>query len=90
MEYVITEKQNLQSYRDGEVIVAKNLTAAKRSASRNRGFLGTVLTIEENGVLLAYKKGEKWTDIDLFMELREELREQYDRKNVFSQSLERR
>lgn len=62
--YIITEKQGLNSSRQGETIEAKDLTAAKRAASRMKMFQGTVMTIEsENGTLLSWKdRGGKWND----------------------------
>jgi len=63
--YVITERQNLQSLRTGQVIWTKNLTAAKRMATAGQAFQGTVLTIETPaGLELAFKKNGKWTDVD--------------------------
>lgn len=64
MKYLITEKQNLQSIRGGEQIEAKSLRDAKRRATREKSFLGTVLTIEsaDGEHLLAFKKDGKWHD----------------------------
>lgn len=60
--YIITEKQNANSTREGETILAKDLKSAKRKASSMQCFNGTVLTIEsENGSLLATKKDGKWS-----------------------------
>lgn len=59
--FIITEKQNANSTREGEIIQAKDLKSAKRKASSMQCFRGTVLTIEsENGSLLATKKDGKW------------------------------
>lgn len=62
--YIITEKQNLQSHREGEKIQAKSLTAAKRKARAMQCFFGTVLTIEsEAGHMLAHTKdGQSWVN----------------------------
>ncbi len=62
--YIITEKQDLNSSRQGETIEAKDLAAAKRAASRMKMFQGTVMTIEsENGTLLSWKdRSGKWND----------------------------
>ena len=62
--YIITEKQNLNSSRRGETIEAKDLTAAKRAASRMKMFKDTVMTIEsESGMLLCWKdRSGKWND----------------------------
>jgi hypothetical protein len=60
--YKVTEKQNLQSERKGEMISAKNLTAAKRKASKMQCFHGTVMVISTvDGVELCYKKDGKWS-----------------------------
>lgn len=59
--YIITEKQNVNSIREGYAIEAKSLKAAKTHASKNQVFQGTVLTIEAaNGGLIAYKENGKW------------------------------
>ncbi len=60
--YTITEKQNLNSVRQGAEFQAKDLTAAKRIASREKMFKGTVMTIEQNGRLVAYKEAGAWTN----------------------------
>ncbi|MCG8608967.1 MAG: hypothetical protein MI864_00385 [Pseudomonadales bacterium] len=61
--YIIKEVQNLNSEREGDRIEASSLTQAKRTASRNQFFQGTVLRIEsEGGFLLAYKKDGQWVD----------------------------
>jgi len=64
MKFYITEKQNLHSQCAGEIITAKDLTQAKRKATKKQCFCGTVLTIEDElqAELYAYKKaGESWT-----------------------------
>lgn len=64
-KYVVTEKQNAHSVRKGLVIEAADLAAAKRRASREQMFQGTVLTIEDQaGNLLAVKHGKKWEDTE--------------------------
>lgn len=61
--FIITEKQNASSYRDGEKVEAKNLTAVKRTASRMQVFCGTVMTIENgSGEILTVKEGKTWAD----------------------------
>lgn len=62
--YIITEKQDRNSTRQGEVVEAKSLTAAKRKASAAQMFQNTVMTIEsESGVLLSWKdRSGKWND----------------------------
>lgn len=63
MLFILTEKQNLNSYRDGEIITAKTLTSAKRKAARRKFFQGTVLTLETlTREMLAYKAHGKWID----------------------------
>ena len=60
--FIITEKETLQSTREGDRIEATNLTAAKRYAARNQFFERTVLTIsDEGGNLLSYREdGGRW------------------------------
>lgn len=64
--YIIKEVQDVNSEREGTQIEAKNLSAAKRSASRGQFYQGTVLKIEsESGVLLAYKEaGKSWVNYE--------------------------
>ena len=59
--YTITEKQNGQSQREGYTVELKDLTAAKRHASKNQAFQGTYISIEENGITVAAKERDgKW------------------------------
>ena len=61
--YIIKEVQNINSEREGVRIETTSLTQAKRIASRNKVFQGTVLRIEsDGGFLLAYKKDGQWVD----------------------------
>jgi hypothetical protein len=61
--YKITEKQNLNSTRDGVIIYAKNLQAAKRHATKNQSFQGTALVIEnDQGIELCYKENGSWVN----------------------------
>ena len=61
--FIIIEKQNNNSQRDGMTIEAKNLTAAKRAATKAQIFVGTVLTIEnESGEIVSSKEGKSWSD----------------------------
>lgn len=60
--YTIVEKQNEGSYREGEQITAKNLSSAKRQASRYQFFKGTVLEIRQGGTVLSVKKDGVWND----------------------------
>jgi len=61
--FTITEKQNLNSSRTGKDFEAKDLTAAKRIATREKMFQGTVMTIEQNGRLLAYREAGVWHNV---------------------------
>ena len=62
--FTITEKQNLNSHREGTQVQCASTTAAKRWASKNQAFHGTTLTIECNGNLIAYKNdSQKWVDL---------------------------
>ena len=60
--YSITEKQNINSARDGYHAEANSLIEAKKIATRNQMFQGTVLTVEHLGQLLSVKTGKKWAD----------------------------
>ena len=62
--FIVTEKQNTNSRRDGEKIESKNLTTAKIHASKKpQVFAGTVLTIEnESGEILTVKEAGRWVD----------------------------
>lgn len=61
--YIITELQNANSYRKGETVEAKNLTAAKRKASSMQMFQRTVMEIAyENGTVATVKENGKWQD----------------------------
>lgn len=54
--YIIKETQNINSDRQGETFEG-TLTAAKRHATRNQFFCGTVLKIEtQNGSLICFKE----------------------------------
>lgn len=61
--YTISETQNVNSTREGTVIQAKNLTSAKRAANKAQYFQGTVLKVEQNGRLIAYKEDGVWTNV---------------------------
>ena len=70
MIYYVAEVAGLHSFAKAERIVAKNLTSAKRSASRYQMFLGTVLylgkAVNSSGFIIepiAVKKGGKWVDL---------------------------
>ena len=62
--FIITEKQNAQSSRNGETVEVADLTAAKRKASGMQMFKGTVLEISaENGAVLSRKEDGRWIDV---------------------------
>jgi hypothetical protein len=60
--YTITEKQNAQSRREGSTVEAKDLSDAKRKASKMQCFQGTVLEISDESGVLSIKKDGKWID----------------------------
>ena len=60
--YTITEQQDINSYRKGVEILAKSLTAAKRVASKNQAFFGTVLEISDSSGVVSIKEDGKWED----------------------------
>ncbi len=63
--YIIIEKQDANSTREGEKIKAANLTEAKKRASRNKSFVGTTLEIQnEDGVPICRKAHGFWRDIN--------------------------
>ena len=63
MKYRIFEKQNMSSIREASHEFEGTLTAAKRFASRNQVWQGTVLAIEtESGLPVSHKESGKWTD----------------------------
>ena len=62
--YCITEKQNVNSVRDGYHLECSSLLQAKRQATKRQVFNDTVLTIEHLGQLLSVKTGKKWFDFD--------------------------
>ena len=64
MKYIITELQNAQSTRRGEVVEATSLTAAKRKASRMQMFQRSVMEIAyENGTRIAIKEAGSWINL---------------------------
>ena len=63
MKFLITEKQDAFSHREGEYVIARDLTGAKRVATRNQLFHGTVLVIkDESGSVLSVKENGEWRD----------------------------
>ena len=68
MKYIMTEKQNTQSDREGVQIEAKTLTAAKRIATYNQVFSGTVLVLEtiEGNTVAVKESNKKWVEQSYF------------------------
>mgnify|MGYP007024648142 FL=1 len=62
--YCITEKQNINSVRDGYRLECESLLQAKKEATKRQIFQDTVLTIEYLGQVLSVKTGKKWADVD--------------------------
>lgn len=63
MKYILRELQNANSSRNGALIEAKDLSAAKRAASKAQCFHGTVMVVEsEAGSVLSTKNGKTWKD----------------------------
>jgi hypothetical protein len=61
MKFIVKETQHACDQRAGVEIEAKDLTAAKRAASRMQQFKGTVLRVADaKGFELAFKEGGKW------------------------------
>lgn len=70
-KYIVREVENVNSFRKGTEIEAKNLSEAKRKASKMQVFLGTVLVIEYlSGVHAAIKRSGKWEEPMLFEDSR--------------------
>ena len=64
MKFTIIELQNRMDQREGVKVDCKNLTAAKRKATIDQVFKGTILVIEnELGEIVARKERDgKWLD----------------------------
>ena len=62
--YCITEKQNINSVRDGYHLECSSLLQAKRQATKRQVFNDTVLTVGYLGQVLSVKMGKKWVDVD--------------------------
>ena len=63
--YIIKEVSDVNSDSKVACTVNGDLSSAKRCASRQQVFKGTVMKIENiRGVLIAYKKGGKWFSAD--------------------------
>ncbi|MFW9606339.1 MAG: hypothetical protein ACMV0I_07320 [Pseudomonas sp.] len=61
MKFIVKEAQHACDHRAGVEIEAKDLTAAKRAASRMQMFKGTALMIADSkGFALAVKNCGKW------------------------------
>lgn len=58
--YTITEKQNVNSTREGYEF-SGTLDQAKRKATKEQVAYGTVLTIELSGELVAYKEAAQYS-----------------------------
>jgi len=68
--YILIEKQNLNSTREGKPLTAKNLTGAKIKANKMQCFHGTVLEItSEKGKTLAVKESNRWMSSDEIINL---------------------
>lgn len=67
MQYLLTSKDNYNSYCDGVIIDAKDLSAAKRKASRMRGGRVLVLTHVPKtyaaGDKISFQDSLEWHDI---------------------------
>lgn len=65
MLYRVYEKENVNSTREPSFIYNGSLTGAKRKASSEKSFHGTVIVIEtDNGDIVATKRdGKRWTDL---------------------------
>ena len=61
--YKITEKQNIWSSREGYQVKCNTLKGAKIIASKRQIFIDTVLTIEQDNQLIAYKKHNNWVGV---------------------------
>jgi len=69
INYTMTEKQDLYSQRENVTFEAKNLTAAKRKASSLQAFYGTIISLEQDGYVVAVKeKNGKWIPNSFFNE----------------------
>lgn len=65
--YTLIEKQNSNSEREGVEFEAKNLTQAKRKATKLQCFEGTFLVLREGLYVVAAKeKNGKWIEQSYF------------------------
>jgi len=62
--YCITEKQSVNSFREGYHLECSSLLQAKKEATKRQVFRDTVITIEHLGQVLSVKTGKKWEDVD--------------------------
>lgn len=63
--YIIIEKESVNQIREGNKIKAANLTEAKKIASKNKAFQGTILEIQnDHGVSLCVKKDGIWINAE--------------------------
>ncbi len=68
-KFAFTESQNIAAFAPAEFFGANGISAAKRYATKNRTFQGTVLklfTVLDSGAmcLLSTKEGSVWNDFD--------------------------
>lgn len=67
-KFIISETNEVQCRREAYHF-SGTLTQAKRHASKNKMYIGTVLKIEsESGELIASKSGKKWKDNNSIVE----------------------
>jgi len=64
MYYIISEVQYVNSCKEGEIIEAKNLTDAKRKATKMQAWQGSIMKISTNGECVACKEHGGWTDVE--------------------------
>ena len=61
--YSIEETTAVHARRQGVTKDFSSLSAAKRFASKNQAFYGTVLSIYVRDELIAYKSHKRWFDV---------------------------
>ena len=72
MNFLVTEKECFQSFRNGQRIVVDSLEEAKVEALKMKYFDGTVLTVENSaGLEVARFDGERWLDDAEIPDMRE-------------------
>lgn len=60
MRYIITEKENINSTREGYPVDCETITECKRHATRKQCFEGTILVISQNGKDITFKNNGRW------------------------------